>query len=86
MNSVRAYAGETTPNSAPCESPLIVIEPILKDVTLRKVDGTWVVLYHGNEYIRLLDAKSREDAEQQVCEMLLLRATRPATHLEASVN
>ena len=51
-----------------------MIEEILKDTTLRKVDGKWTLFYKGKEYMRLLDATSREDAEQQVSEMLFVRA------------
>ena len=55
-----------------------MIEEILKETTLCKVDGKWTLFYQGKEYMRLLDATSREDAEQQVSEMLFLRAYGPA--------
>ncbi len=40
---------------------------------LVEIGATWVLIYEDKEHMRLLDAKSREDAEQQVAEMLLLR-------------
>ena len=51
-----------------------MIHEILKDTTLRKVGGEWTLSYQGKEYMRLLDATSREDAEQQILEMLFVRA------------
>jgi hypothetical protein len=54
-----------------------VIEAVLKDVKLREVDGAWALFYQGREYMRLLDAKSREDAEQQIAEMLFLCSDSP---------
>jgi hypothetical protein len=35
-------------------------------------DGVWTLLYRGEEYIRLLDATSRDEAERQIAEMLLV--------------
>ena len=51
------------------------IESILRNARLVEIDNVWVLLYKDREYIRLLDAKSREDAEQQIAELLLLRDT-----------
>ena len=48
------------------------IEPILINARLVEIDNVWVLLYKDREYIRLLDAKSRDDAEQQIAELLLL--------------
>jgi hypothetical protein len=50
-----------------------VIEKILKDTKLVEVDGTWVLLHREQVYVSLLDAKSHEDAEQQLAQLLLLR-------------
>jgi hypothetical protein len=55
-----------------------VIEEILKDASLHEIDGTWTLFFEGKEYMRLLDAKSRADAEQQIYEMLLVRNTEMA--------
>ena len=49
-----------------------VIESILRNARLVEIDNVWVLLYKDREYIRLLDAKSRADAEQQIAELLLL--------------
>jgi hypothetical protein len=49
-----------------------VIEHILSGTTLVQVDGTWVLTHNGREYLRLIDATSRIDAEQQIAEMLFL--------------
>ena len=54
-------------------SPINVIEEILEDASLVEIDNTWVLLYKDREYMRLLDAKSREDAEEQIASMLFLR-------------
>ena len=35
--------------------------------------GTWVLYHQGKEYLRLLDAKSRKDAQSQIEDMMLLR-------------
>ena len=48
---------------------------ILRNARLVEIDNVWVLLYKDREYIRLLDAKSRDDAEQQIAELLLLRDT-----------
>jgi hypothetical protein len=40
---------------------------------LAEVNGIWTVMHENGAYMQLLDAKSREDAEQQVAEMLFLR-------------
>jgi hypothetical protein len=50
-----------------------VIETILNDTRLVKIDDTWILFYQDREYIRLPDAQSRGDAEQQIAEMLFLR-------------
>jgi hypothetical protein len=42
--------------------------------TLSQVDGVWTIFFKGREYMRLLDAKSRDDAEQQISEMRLAAA------------
>ena len=49
-----------------------MIETILKNTKLFDEDGTWVLLYNNRKYLRLLDATSRDDAEQQIAEMLFL--------------
>ncbi len=48
------------------------IESILRNTRLIEIDTVWVLLYKGREYIRLLDANSRDDAERQIAELLLL--------------
>ena len=48
------------------------IESILRDTRLVEIDNVWVLLYKDREYIRLLNARSRDDAEQQIAELLLL--------------
>ena len=48
------------------------IESVLRNARLVEIDNVWVLLYKDREYIRLLDAKSRDDAEQQIAELLLL--------------
>ena len=48
------------------------IESILRNARLVEIDNVWVLLYKDREYVRLLDAKSRADAEQQIAELLLL--------------
>ena len=49
-----------------------MIEHILRATKLVEIDKTWVLNYKDKEYMRLLDAKSREDAEKQIAEMLFL--------------
>ena len=56
-----------------------MIENVLENATLREIGSTWAVVYRGKEYMRLLDARSRADAEQQIAEMLFLWASRPLT-------
>ena len=51
------------------------IESVLENTLVTEVDGVWTLLYESREYVRLLDAVSREDAEQQIAEMLFLRST-----------
>jgi len=51
------------------------IESILRDTRLVEIDNLWVLLYKDREYIRLLNARSRDDAEQQIAELLLLCST-----------
>ena len=41
------------------------IESILRNARLVEIDNVWVLLYKDREYIRLLDAKSREDANSR---------------------
>lgn len=50
-----------------------MIEEILRNVKLIEIDNVWTLVYKDREYIRLLDAKTREDAEQQVVELLFVR-------------
>ena len=54
----------------------------LPNCTLEKQDGIWTLFYKGKEYIRLLEAKSRTDAQEQIAEMLIqsmeARLNRPA--------
>jgi hypothetical protein len=52
--------------------PTVTTQQILKEVTLVQVAGQWTVMYKRREYMRLLDATSREDAEQQLKETLLV--------------
>jgi hypothetical protein len=52
--------------------PITQRSRVLPSCSLREEqDGTWTLLYEGAEYIRLLDARSFSDAEQQIAEMLL---------------
>ncbi len=57
-----------------------VIEAVLKHTRLVEIDATWVLIYKDKEYIYLLDAESREDAEQQIAEMLFLRELHDGHH------
>ena len=52
-----------------------MIESILRKAKLVEIDNVWVLLYNDREYIHLLEAKSRDDAEQQIAELLFLRDT-----------
>ena len=53
------------------------------DMALVEIDGVWTLFYQGRPYVALVDAQSREDAEEQLAEMLLKAAkTRPISHLE----
>ena len=63
--------------SAAREAVLSGIELVLPNLRLVNCEGVWTLLYQGCEYVRLLDARSREDAEQQIAEMLFLRSTTP---------
>ena len=49
-----------------------MLDELFSDATLRKVEGTWALFFEDEEYVRLLDAQSREDAEKQLREMLCL--------------
>lgn len=60
------------------EAVLAGIERVLSNSRLVNCEGVWTLLYQGREYMRLLDARSREDAEQQIAEMLFLRSAPPA--------
>jgi hypothetical protein len=40
------------------------------------VAGAWTLYHKGREYMRLLDAESREEAQQQISEMLALSELR----------
>ncbi len=48
------------------------IESILRNTRLVEIDTVWMLLYKDREYIRLLNARSRDDVEQQIAELLLL--------------
>jgi hypothetical protein len=54
-----------------------VIEQIFDKTKLVQVNGTWALIYNDREYICLLEATSREDAEQQIAEMLFQKNARP---------
>jgi hypothetical protein len=54
----------------------------MPDMKLLLVAGVWTIYYKGQEYLRLLDATSRADAEQQVSEML--RAVQSAANNQAA--
>jgi len=41
-------------------------------VELVQMDGVWVLMHEGREYVRLIDATSRDDAERQISELLSL--------------
>ena len=41
----------------------------LPNCTLAQLDGVWTLFYEGKVYIRLIDAKSRTDAQEQIAEM-----------------
>jgi hypothetical protein len=43
----------------------------LPNCTLAQQDGIWTLFYEGKVYMRLLDAKSRRDAQEQIAEMLV---------------
>jgi hypothetical protein len=43
----------------------------LPNCTLAEQDGVWTLFYEGKGYLRLVEAESRSDAQQQVAEMLL---------------
>ena len=49
----------------------------MNECELIHADGAWVLLWQGREYIRLLEATSREDAERQIAEMLFIAQTSP---------
>ena len=51
----------------------------LPNCTLEQREGIWTLFYKGQEYIRLLEAKSRTDAQEQIAEMLI-------TSMEARLN
>ena len=50
-----------------------MIDKILQNTRLTEVDNTWVLFSSDGEYVRLLSATSRDDAEQQIAEMLFIR-------------
>jgi len=50
-----------------------MIEKILRNTKLIEIGNTWVLVYNEREYLRLLSATSRDDAEQQIAEMLFIR-------------
>jgi hypothetical protein len=48
------------------------------------VDGIWTLLYNDRYYVAFPEARSREEAEDQLAELLMMSAQRPAFHdLEA---
>jgi hypothetical protein len=53
--------------------PICKVMLMLDDCALVNIDGIWVLMWRAREYMRLLNARSREDAEQQIAEMLFLR-------------
>lgn len=58
-------------------------ENISPDMALVEIDGVWTLFYQGRPYVALVDAQSREDAEEQLAEMLLNAAkNRPISHSE----
>jgi hypothetical protein len=59
-------------------------KPLIPDIKLLLVAGVWTLYYKGQEYLRLLDAASREDAEQQLSDMLL--AVQAASNREAACS
>lgn len=63
--------------SAAEDAVLSGIERVIPNSRLVNCEGVWTLLYDGREYMRLLDARSREDAEQQIAEMLFLRSATP---------
>jgi hypothetical protein len=55
---------------SPADNRCLVESPL---GNLAQVDGIWTIMHQNGAYMQLLDASSREDAEQQVAEMLFLR-------------
>ena len=51
----------------------MLLNNVLHNSTLIQTHDGWVLTYEGREYLRLMDAKSQDDAEQQIAEMLFLR-------------
>jgi hypothetical protein len=56
----------------------------VQETKLLQVAGVWTIYYKGQEYLRLLDATSRADAEQQLSEML--RTVQSATNVQAACS
>jgi hypothetical protein len=50
-----------------------MIEKILQNTRLTEIDNTWVLIDSDGQYVRLLSATSRDDAEQQIAEMMFIR-------------
>jgi hypothetical protein len=46
-------------------------EKIPLNFSLIEIDGVWTLFYQGRSYVALIDAQTREDAEEQLAEMLL---------------
>ena len=67
-------------------SPINVIEEILEDASLVEIDNTWVLLYKVREYMRLLDAKSREDAEEQIASECCFSEMRSVNRFPRKIN
>ena len=43
----------------------------LPNCTLVQQDGVWTLFYKGKEYVRLIEARSRSEAQEQIAEMLV---------------
>lgn len=50
------------------------IDTVLRAAKIVHANGTWTLVYKGAPYMLLLDATSRDEAELQIAEMLLVRA------------
>jgi hypothetical protein len=52
---------------------------------LVQIEGQWTLMYKGSEYMRLLEATSRDDAEQQIAEMLFVYAKDKPVAIETTI-